>query len=147
MSVDWCSWLWKYLPTFWGSGPYLVPSRLMTVNRGPLCPLRDIWQCLEMFLVVTTRDGKWEVLPASDGPRMWPNTLQWAQDYPHHHHHQRTVWPEKAAVLRLRNRGLHYSDRLFTILTLCSISQPAFPNHHIYPSLLNSCSPSKLFIA
>lgn len=107
----------------------------------------DIWQCLEMFLVVTTRDWKWEVLPASDGPRMWPNTLQWAQDYPHHHHHQRTVWPEKAAVLRLRNRGLHYSDRLFTILTLCSISQPAFPNHHIYPSLLNSCSPSKLFIA
>lgn len=82
----------------------------------------DIWQCLEMFLVVTTRGGKWEVLPASDGPRMWPNTLQWAQDYPHHHHHQRTVWPEKAAVLRSRNRGLHYSDGLFTILTLCSIS-------------------------
>ena len=55
--------------------------------------------------------------------------------------------PEKAAVLRLGNHGLDCSDGLFTILTLCSISQPAFPNRHIYPSLLSSHSPSKLFIA
>lgn len=121
-----------------------MPSRLMTLNQGPLCPPRDTWQCLEMFLIVTTRGRKCYWHQVGQGCGQTP--LQWAQDYPHYDY-QKTLRPEKAAVLRLGNHGLDYSDGLFTILTLCSISQPAFPNRHIYPSLLSSCSPSKLFIA
>lgn len=70
----------------------LLPFKTVVLNHRRFCPLRNIWECLETLLVVTTRgtQGWWWLLLASRGQspvvilnilqckgQRWPQSQQW----------------------------------------------------------------------